>query len=233
MRLNRRVDLALYAQALVVYARNVGVLVFPLIAAAIALGLDYASRPLFAPVGGAFYPIVALIIAILYGFAFAVAVIFADDAWRHGRARIGAAWTAARRKGGNILLAVIGFLFLIYVAQLIGGLAGDYGAKVLGALAVWAFIYAIPAAAIGGVPGGASFSASLQGARRHPVATAILTIVSIAVYYGLGLIVPDLIGQYLGIGYDVARILLMAIALGYVALIAARQYSDLAFRPYW
>ncbi len=228
----------LYVKALGVYAGNLGVLLAPLVAAAIALGLEYAQGPLFNPIGGAGDPIIGFIIQIIQGFAFAFAVIFADDAWRHGRAGLRAAWEQTRRRAGDIFIAVIGFFFLIYVAQLIGGIIGGivrvpYISLALGALAVWAFIYAIPAAAIGGIPAGGAFSRSLQSARRYPLSTAILVIVSLLVYYYVGMIVPDKLGPYLGIGYDVARILLTAIALGYVALIVARQYTNLAFRVRW
>ncbi len=233
MRLDRRIDLLFYLTALPLYARNLGVLAFPLAAALIGLGLQYASGPLFAPVAGAGDPIIQFIINVIYGFAFGIAIVFADDAWRHGRANFASAWNEGRRKAGNILIGVIGFLFLTYIAQAIGGIGGVYLSEALGALAVWAFIYAVPAAAMGGVPGGGAFSVSLQAARRNPIATAILTIVSLAVFYYVGLVLPERIAPYLGAGYDVARVLLSAFAAGYVALILARQYSDVAFRPYW
>jgi len=234
----QRLDLMLYVQALPVYFRNLGVMLAPLVAAGIGLGLEYLEGPLFNPIGGAGDPLIGFVIRIVEGFAFAIAVIFADDAWRHGRANIRAAWDQARRRAGDILITVIGFYFLLYVAQLIGGILGSilhipYIALALGALAVWAFIYAIPAAAIGGVPAGGTFSTSLQAAKRQPLATAILVIVCLVVYYYVGLTVPTMLNPYLGAGYDVARILLAAIALGYVALVIARQYADFAFRPYW
>lgn len=225
-------DWKLYFEALPLYARNLGVLLYPLIAAAIGLGLTYVEGPLFNPIGGAGDPIIGFIIQIIYGYGFALAVIFADDAWRHGRASLGAAWNQARSKAGNIILAIIGFYFLVYVAGLVGNIGGPYLALALTVLAVWAFIYAIPAAAIGGIPGGAAFSASLQSARRHPLATAILAIVAYVVYVGLTQYALGAIGGYMGIGYDAAQVLLTAIALGYIALIIARQYADLAFR-FW
>lgn len=229
----QRLDLALYVQALPLYARNLGVLLPPLIAAAIGVGLRYASGPLFAPVAGAGYPIVAFIINVVYGFAFAVSVIFADDAWRQGHGNLGAAWDRARRKAGDIIITVIGFYFLIYVASLIGSIGGPILAEALQALAVWAFIYAIAASAMGGVPGGGAFSASIQAARRHPLATAILTIVCLVVWFGLAIYAPAAIGPYVGAaGYDAASVLLVSLALGYIAIVIARQYSDFAFR-FW
>lgn len=228
----QRLDLALYVQALPLYARNLGVLLPPLIAAAIGVGLRYLSGPLFEGVAGAGYPIIAFIIQVIYGFAFAVSVIFADDAWRHGRGNLRSAWEQARRKAGDIIMVVIGFYFLIYIAGLIGGILGPILSQALSALAVWAFIYAIPATAMGGVPAGGAFSASLQAARRHPLATAILVIVSLVVWFGLAIYAPASVGPFVGWGYDVANVILTALALGYISLIVARQYADFAFR-FW
>jgi hypothetical protein len=225
-------DWKMYFQALPLYARNLGVLLYPLIAAGIGLGLTYLEAPLFNPIGGAGDPIIAFIIQIIYGYGFALAVIFADDAWRHGRGNLRSTWNQARMKAGNIILAIIGFYFLIYVAGLIGQIGGPYVSLVLTVLAVWAFIYSIPAAAIGGIPAGGAFSASLQAARRHPVATAVLAIVSYGVYRALTVFALNAIGGYMGFGYDAAQVLLTAIAIGYIAIIIARQYADLAFR-FW
>ncbi|HET9097956.1 MAG TPA: hypothetical protein VFN37_14935 [Candidatus Baltobacteraceae bacterium] len=227
-----QLDWKLYLEALPLYARNLGVILYPLLAAGIGLGLTYIEGPLFNPIGGAGDPIINFIIQIVYGFGFALAVIFADDAWRHGRANLRAAWDQGRKRAGDIFLAIIGFYFLIYVAGLVGSIGGGYVALALTILAVWAFIYAIPAAAIGGIPAGGAFSASLQAARRHPLSTAILAIVSYGVWVGLTRYALDAVGGYLGAGYDAAQVLLTAIALGYIALVIARQYADLAFR-FW
>lgn len=225
-------DWKMYFEALPLYARNLGVLLYPLIAAGIGLGLTYAEGPLFNPIGGAGDPIIGFIIQVIYGYGFALAVIFADDAWRHGRGNLRGAWNQARSKAGSIIIAIIGFLFLIYVAGLIGNIFGPILSLALTVLAVWAFIYTIPAAAVGGIPGGAALSASLQAARRHPLATAILTIVSYGVYRAFTDFALNAIGGYMGVGYDAAQVLLTAIAIGYIALIMARQYADLAFR-FW
>lgn len=228
----------MYLRALPVYARNLGVLAAPLIAALIAIALSYFGGWLFAPTGGMGMGLMSLIDALLYGFAFGIAVIFADDAWRHGRASLSNAWNEARRKAGNILLAVIGFYFVTWIARLLGGgLGGLLGqpeivALVLLAIAVWAFIYTVPAAAIGGTPGGAALSASLQAAKRHPLPTAILVIVCAIVWLAL----TDYAVRWLPfseVADQIAIALLTAIALGYIALVVARQYSDFAFRPYW
>ena len=230
----QRLDLLLYAAALPVYARNLGVILAPLVAAAIGVGFDYLSGPLFAAVGGAGGGLFAFITRVVEGFAFAIAVIFADDAWRHGRGNVRAAWNQARRRAGDIIIAVIGFLFLTYVAGLVGSIVGLIGSYVLTALAVWAFLYAIPAAAIGGVPAGGAFSTSLQTARRNPLATALLAIVSVVVWLGLTQYALGALALYMNpAAYFAALVLLTAIAIGYIALIVAKQYADLAFRSYW
>lgn len=229
-----RLDAAMYAQALPVYARNLGVLLPPLVAAVIGVGLDYLSGPLFAAVGGAGASLFTFITLLIEGFAFAVAIIFADDAWRHGRANLGTAWAQARRRAGDIIISVMGFLFLTYVAGLIGGILGPIFSYVLTAVAVWAFIYAIAAAAIGGVPAGGAFSVSLQTARRYPLATAVLAIVSVVVWIGLTEYALRAVTPYLSLpAYYAAQVLFAAIALGYIALVLAKQYADLGIRGYW
>jgi len=232
-RVTRGLDLSMYIRALPLYARNLGVLFPPLVAALIAIGLSYFSGWFFAALGGGGAGIINLLVNIMYAFAFGVSVIFADDAWRHGRASLSSAWDNARQKAGNILLAIIGFFFLVWFAHLIGGMSGSaYVALAIGALAIWAFIYTIPAAAIGGIPGSAGLSASLQAARRHPLATTILVIVSLLVWWALSIYATDYL-PFNDIGNEIAAALLRAIALGYIALVVARQYSDLAFRAYW
>jgi hypothetical protein len=230
----QRLDPLLYFQALPVYARNLGVILAPLAAAAIGVGLDYLAGALFAAVGGAGGGIFSLITRLIEGYAFAVAVIFADDAWRHGRGNLGAAWGQARRRAGDIIITVLGFLFLTYVASLVGSFLGIIGSYVLTALAVWAFLYAIPATAIGGHQAGTAFSASLQAARRNPLATALIAIVSVVVWLGLTQYALGALTPYLSLpAYYAAMVLLTAIAIGYIALIVTKQYTDFAFTPYW
>lgn len=225
-------DWKLYFEALPLYARNLGVLLYPLIAAGIGLGINYLGQWLSAPMGFAIMGIFTYIALIIEGYGCALAIIFADDAWRHGHGNLRNAWDQGKRRAGDIFLAIIGFYFLIYVAGMIGGIGGPILSLALTVVAVWAFIYSIPAAAIGGIPAGGAFSASLQAARRHPLATAVLAIVSYGVWIGLTRYALGAIGGYLGVGYDAASVLLAAIALGYIALILARQYADLAFR-FW
>ncbi|HEY8313965.1 MAG TPA: hypothetical protein VIG51_07295 [Candidatus Baltobacteraceae bacterium] len=229
----QRLDLSLYVRALPLYARNVGVALAPLAAAIVGMAVSYVSGPLTAPLGGAGASIFGLIVQLIFGFAFGVALIFADDAWRHDRANLASAWSEARRKALNILIATLGFFFLIYIAGLIGGLLGSVGSLLFQAVAAFFLIYAFPAAAIGGAYGADVFSISIRIARRDPLPTAILAVVSIFVYFYVGQILPSVLGPSVGsAGYTVLRLLLPAIATGYVALVVAKQYADLAFSRY-
>ncbi|MDQ2663848.1 MAG: hypothetical protein M3Y18_07440 [Candidatus Eremiobacteraeota bacterium] len=228
------IDAGMYVAALGLYAKNLAVALPPLVAAIVAYLLTFLSGPITDPVGGAGGGIFGLISQLLFGFAFGVSVIFADGAWRHSRANVRSAWDEGRRKAGNIVLASLGFFFLIYVAQMVGGLLqlGWMGSSLLGALAVFGLIYTLPAASIGGVPAVASLNRSVQMARARPLSTAVLAVVSLFVYYYVGIILPDVIAPY-GPANAIAHILLPAAAIGYVALVAAKAYADLAFSAYW
>ncbi len=234
-RLPERIDPSIYVRAFPVLGRNLGICAAPLVAAIVAAILTWANGPLFDPVGGALNFITGIISALVEGFAFGVALIFADDAWRHGRGNLRSAWESARRRAGDILIASIGFFFLITVARMIGGfIPVPYFGEALGAAAVWAFIYTLPAAAIGGTPGGAALNTSLQTSKRHPFATSLLVIVCLVVWFGLTGYAMAAIAPYLSfLAVLATQILFTSIALGYIATIVARQYSDYAFRPYW
>ena len=233
--MRERIDAAIYVRALPVLFRNLGICAAPLIAAIIGVFLTWANGPLFDQVGGALDFITGIISALVQGFAFGIAVIFADDAWRHGRGSLTAAWEQARRRTGDILIASLGFFFIVYVARLIGGFIPiPFFGEALGAAAVWAFIYTIPASAIGGTPGGAALNTSLQTARRYPFATSLLTLVAIVVYFGLTSYAFGALALSLPFWPLMAtQIILTSLALGYIATVVARQYSDFAFRPYW
>lgn len=228
-------DFAVYAKAVVVYGRNLAVLVPIFIGMLAVIALDYIGNWLFSPVGGALAPLTALIGNLILGFAFGVSVIFADDAWRHGRANLASAWSSGRQKAGNIILAVLGFGFLLWAANLVAGaLPIPYLALALQILVVWAFIYAVPAAAIGGIPAQGAFSVSLQTAKANPLATIVLLIVSAVVFVGITTYALGAIAWYLPqYGLEGAKFLLESLAVGYIAVVMAKVYADLRFRPYW
>ncbi|HET7814293.1 MAG TPA: hypothetical protein VFL13_07950 [Candidatus Baltobacteraceae bacterium] len=228
-------DFALYLKAFAVYGRNLGVLVPLFVGMLVVVAFDLIGNWLWSPVGGAGAPLTGLIGNLVLGFAFGVALIFADDGWRHGRANLRTAWDSGRRNAGNILLAVLGFGFILYVAGAVGAILPiPYLSLLLQLLALWAFIYAVPAAAIGGIPGGAAFSVSLQTAKANPLATIVLLIVCAIVYVGITVYAMNAIAFSLPYyALEATKFLLTSLALGYIATVMAKQYTDLRFRPYW
>lgn len=235
MRRGQLAGLSLYVRALPLYARNLGVALPPLVAALIMILLTWLAGPVFAPVGGAGASLFGIIAQLIAGFALGVAIIFADDAWRHGRARIQSAWHEGRRKAGNILLTTLGFFFIVYVAGLVGGLLGPMFAYAAEAVALFFLIYSLPAAAIGGVPAQGAFSTSIRTARNYPLPTAILALVCAAVGFWLPPYLSAMLQPYVSpIGWMAFEVLFTCIAQGYVALVLAKQYSDFAFSgSYW
>ena len=229
-----RTDLSLYWHAFPVYARNLAVLLPPLLAAVVQQLLNYAGAQLTGPLGGIGMGIFGFIGQLVFGFAFGVSLIVADDAWRHERANLGTDWDEAKRKAGNILLATVGLFFMIYVAQMIGSILGGGGSLAAGALAVLFLVYTIPAASLGGSPGPYALSSSIQIARREPGRTLLLTVVSLFVYYFIGFMLPPILAPYVSTpSFIVLQMLLPSLAIGYVALIVAKQYADIAFSRWW
>jgi hypothetical protein len=226
------VDLTVYAKAVPLLLRNPVIVVIPLLMAVIGVLLGLVMEPYGSGVGGLTGQIASLIATLLELFGLGAACIIADDAWRHGRASFDKGWAEAQRRGGDILFAALGFLLLLWVASYAGSLIGPL-AIVLTVLAVVFLVWTIPAAAIGGVPGGAAIQTSIDRVRGAPLAAAI---VSFALLY----IGVPVLSAHLGVwllplaGGSVIPLLLVdalvqAIAAGYVALLLAKTYTDAAF----
>ncbi len=107
-------------------------------------------------------------------------------------------------------------------------------------LATYFFIYTLPAAAIGGIPGGASLQVSFERARATPLGTAIVTIV----YLFVNFIAPTLIvlaltplalqidSPYIGTIVSLVTVFVKAGLIGYVALVLAKAYDDASYGRY-
>jgi hypothetical protein len=108
-------------------------------------------------------------------------------------------------------------------------------APILQLLAVGFLIYTLPAAVIGGVPGSAALQISVDRARANPAATIALTAIAIAVYIGVTVFAaaPLSAELYLATGSlivsTVGTALVDALALGYIATILAKVYSDISY----
>lgn len=224
------------------FARNPQIVLAPLLAA-VARVLLFKVMPGDAGsglLGGVNSSIAGLLAQLIEGLGLGVALIVADGAWRRGRAPFDDAWEDARRKAGGILLATLGFSFIVYVAAIAGSIVPFVGPLVLPLVAEFFFIYTIPAAAIGGTPGAAALQASLDVARRAPGATLLVTALYIVSFALLPTLViqamqPLLLGTSI-FSSDVVSSLLVAgikaIVTGYVALVLAKTFTDASYGRY-
>jgi hypothetical protein len=229
------VDLSVYASAVPLLLRNPAVIVVPVLMAVIGVFLQLTMIPYRGGATGSLTgQLVSFIVILLELFGLGAACVIADDAWRHGRASFEKGWAEARSRGGDILFAAIGFTLLLSVAQYAGSLLGPLS-LVLTVIVVVFLIWTIPAAAIGGVPGGAAIQVSIDRVRGTPLPAVIAAIVTVAL---LGIALPFL-SLYLGGAIPLLRgslimnllvsALLQGIVVGYIALILTKTYADAAF----
>jgi hypothetical protein len=229
------IDLGMYVQAVPLLLRHPYIFAMPILAAVVDLLLGRLSQFFTDPVGGAGGFLFQIIVQVVYGFCFGVAVIGANNVWRRRRGSFDEAWEEGRQKAGGILIATIGFYFLLYVAGYVGSLVGSGILQIALQLVVAFFlIYTIPAAAIGGMPGNLAIGASFRAARANLPGTAILAIVFVALWIG----VPELVVGRFAVGIGLTGYLLIqaavkAIVLAYLAFPFAKQYDDIAFTGYW
>ena len=229
------VNLAIYGQAFVYLARNPSILALPLLAAIIDMFVTYWSSLFTDPLGGGGAGVFTFIVQIIYLFAFGGAVIQANNIARGVRAGFDDAWEETRRKAGGILLAAIGFQFVAFAAIYIGGLLGSGILQyALEAVAYFFLILTIPAAAIGGLPGGLALSGSIRAVRANVPTCIILAIVFVAlwVYVPNFLLIPAL-APYGVIPSLIGLAAFRAIALAYMAFPFAVSYDETAFRGYY
>ena len=233
MRSGQRLDLSMYVRALPMLVRHPSIMVMPLLAAVVDLLVSSVSPLVNDPLGGLTQGIFQFFVQIIYGFAFGIAVIQASDIWRGRRGTFDDAWEEGRRKAGGIIMATIGFYFLLYVAGYIGGFLGAVQIA-LEILAAFFLIYTIPAAAIGGLPGGLAISGSFRAARANIPGTIVLAIV----FFLLWVLLPQAIVVYAGLHltpllFELVIAVIRAIVLGYLAFPFAKQYDDIAFSGRW
>ncbi len=240
MRQLGRVDGGTYGRAFLLLARNPTLMLGPFLAAiASAVLLLVFSVPQFGGNGvlGAINGgIVGLIVQILDGFGLGLALIGADTALRRGRAAFDDMWDQARRRAGDLFIAALGFNFVIWIAQLVGGFI-PFGSLALSLIALFFFIYTLPAAAIGGIPGGAALQVSLERAQRNLLPTALVTVVYVVAYfllpsYGVNLAASVLqIAPMLPIDPVVvlSSAVIKAIGAGYLAIVLAKAYNDASY----
>ena len=225
----------LYAAAIPLLLRNPSIVVIPLLMAVIGVLLGVVMTPGGGGIEVATQGLAQLIQFLLTLFGLGTACIIADDAWRHGRASFDRGWTEARRRGGEILMAAIGFGLLVTVGIYVAALLGVIG-LLLTVVIIAFLIWTIPAAAVGGVPGGAAIQVSIDRVRATPLPAVIATVVAIALLWYVvphaqavlgGLLLSSSYGSLLL--YRLVGALLQAIAIGYIALVITKTYTDGAF----
>jgi hypothetical protein len=232
-----RVDVAMYFQAVPMLVKHPSILACPLLAAVIAILVNAVIAP-FATnaVGGAGLGLFGMLVQLVYMWAFGIAIIQASNIWRGRRGSFDEAWEEGRAKFGGIVLAAIGFQFLVWVAGYIGAIFGSLGAvmsPLLTAVAAFFLIYAIPAAAIGGMPGSLAISASVRAVRANVLGSVILAVVFVLLWYVGPYYLQYFTGNLPSLYFSLVTAVIEAIVLAYLAFPFAKQYDDVAFRGLW
>lgn len=231
----RSVDVAMYVKAIPLLLRHPTIFVMPLLAAVVDLLISQITPYLTDAVGGLGSFIFQIIVQLVYGFSFGVAVIAANNVWRGRRATFDEAWEEGRHKAGGILIATIAFYFLVWAAGYIASILNIGLLQLVLQLVVAFFlIYTIPAAAIGGMPGNFAVGASIRAVRENLLGAALLAIAFVLLWLYLPGFVMQRLGVALGvIEYQLCFAIIRAIVLAYLAFPFAKQYDDVAFRGYW
>ena len=224
-------DLTVYLKAVPLLLRNPSIVVVPLLMAVAGVLIGMTFSPSGA-VGVVTSGLAGLIVTLLELFGLAVACVIADDAWRHGRASFDRGGAEAQRRAGDILYAALGVTFILSIAQFTATLIGPFALILMAAAALF-LIWAIPAAALGGIPGAASIQMSIERVRANPLPAVIVTVVTVGLVFFLPTLVASWItlqlqlytGSSLIIG-SLITALIQAIATGYVALVLSKTYTD-------
>ena len=227
-----RIDLSVYGRAFAVFARNPTVVVLPLLAGVIGVLVDQITDLTGAGLLGG---ITTFLLLLLQLFALGVSIIIADTGWRRGSASFDDAWQDARIKSRDIVFAAFGFTFVLSIAQYASTIVGSGIGIILLAIAMYGLIYTIAASAIGGIPGGAAISVSIERVKGAPLASALLTVVSLVLLFYVGNFIEAALFGALGVTSlilaSVLGAVIQAILTGYIAIVMAKVYSDVSFTP--
>lgn len=225
------VNFAIYGRALVHLVRHPSVMAVPLLAAVTDALVSYWGNLFTDPLGGAGTGIISMALQILYLFAFGAAIVQANNIVRGYHGGFDTSWEETRGKIGGILLAAIGFQFVLWAAAFVGGLLGANVQIALQLVAAFFLILTIPAAAIGGLPGSLALSGSIRAVRANWVPCVVLAVAFIVLWY----IVPSRVYYDVGLRFGIvpgllSLALVRAIVLGYLAFPFAVTYDETAFR---
>jgi hypothetical protein len=235
VRAQRSVDFGGYLRAFGLYARNPWIVLPPLVAGIAGYGITAFSGQAAGPGGALTGGLLNLVVTLLDCFALAFSVIIGDLAWRRGAAALGEAWSEAQRRTGDILMASLGLTFLIYVAGSFIGLG--ILAPLLQALASYFFIYTIPAAAIGGIPGGAALSVSIERVQSGYAVAFVLCVVFVIFIELFRFLWTQAVFELSTLSAffasplaaDLIGVAIKSLGIGYLALVMARAYNDVSY----
>ena len=132
-------------------------------------------------------------------------------------------------------MAAVGLNFIIWVALQFGAFLSPALAIVGSLAAIYFFMYALPAAAIGGVSGVESLQVSLDRVKTNYAAAALVFVVSailvLAMLRGMQFLLMDTSLGTLPASSNDRLSVRQAIVSSYIALILAKTYSDVTFTP--
>ncbi len=231
MRELRTIDYGGYLQAFNLLFRNPSLLAAPFIAALIGIGIALVA-PTHGALGGLTGGLAGLLQTLLDSFALCVSLIIADLAWRRrGTAPFGTAWEQAQRKAPDILFAALGFNFILWAAGTVGAVFGPLGSLLI-LVALYFFVYTLPAAAIGGIPGSAAPQASVERVQRTPVATLFMLLIMGVVYYVTSISMLPILGSLLlsgGIFVPVLNAIVKSVGIAFLSVLLAKGYADASY----
>lgn len=226
-------DLAMYVRSIPALVTHPSILACPLLAAVMSILINAAVAPFLTnAVGGVGAGLFGILVQLIYLWAFGIAIIQASHIWRSRRGSFDEAWEEGRTKFGGILLAAIGFQFVVWAASYIGSFFGGFGV-ILGVVAAFFLIYTMPAAAIGGMPGSLAISASIRAVRANVLGSVVLALVFVGLWIFLPYYLQYLIGTLPSLYYSLVSAVIEAVILAYMAFPFAKQYDDVAFRGLW
>jgi hypothetical protein len=227
------VDYSIYGRALLLLAKNPSIIALPMLAAVLDVLFSYLGGLMTDPLGGLGIGIFSFISQMFYLFAFGGAIIQANNIARGYKSNFDDAWEETRRKAGGLLLAAVGFIFISnlgpYIAQIV---PIPYLGLLLEIVAYFFLIFAIPAAAIGGLPGTFAISGSVTTVRNNPVPAVVLAIAFLIVFLGLPQIAIALASGLSPFLYHLALAFASAVGYAYLAFPFATTYDDIAFKRY-
>ncbi len=235
---NRRsspqVDFVIYLRGLWLLLRHPAIIVVPLLAALVSVLLAQVGQFFTDPLGGAGGGLIAFLQQLAFGFAFGVATIYANDLQRGYKTNFDSVWDEAVGKAGAIVMATIGFVFVISVAAMVGSLLGALGAYALQFVAAFFLIYTIPAGAISGLPGPLAISASIRAVREHPARAFLLAVIFILLWG----VLPQIAIVHLmtlttnPLFFQIVPAVIKALVFAYLAFPFAKNYDDVAPRGF-